>query len=124
MIVEFALYAGIFFYNFGAAYVLVIAITVISYSVFTVKTSNWRTIIRREMNRSDTEANTRAVDSLLNYETVKYFTNEKIELARFDHAIAQYEKSGINTSSALGWLSFGQAAIFSLGMMASMILWM
>jgi ATP-binding cassette subfamily B protein len=100
----------------------VIAITVISYSVFTVKTSNWRTIIRREMNRSDTEANTRAVDSLLNYETVKYFTNEKIELARFDHAIAQYEQSGIKTSTSLGWLNFGQAAIFSLGMMASMLL--
>ena len=122
VIFEFALYAGIFFYNFGAAYVLVIAITVISYSVFTVKTSNWRTIIRREMNRSDTEANTRAVDSLLNYETVKYFTNEKIELARFDHAIAQYEQSGIKTSTSLGWLNFGQAAIFSLGMMASMLL--
>jgi ATP-binding cassette subfamily B protein len=122
VIFEFALYAGIFFYNFGVAYVLVIAITVISYSVFTVKTSNWRTIIRREMNRSDTEANTRAVDSLLNYETVKYFTNEKIELARFDHAIAQYEKAGIKTSTSLGWLNFGQAAIFSLGMMASMLL--
>ena len=102
VIFEFALYAGIFFYNFGVAYVLVIVITVISYSVFTVKTSNWRTIIRREMNRSDTEANTRAVDSLLNYETVKYFTNEKIELARFDHAVAQYEKSGIKTSTSLG----------------------
>ena len=122
VIFEFALYAGIFFYNFGAAYVLVIAITVVSYSVFTVKTSNWRTVIRREMNRSDTEANTRAVDSLLNYETVKYFTNEKTELARFDQAIAQYEKAGIRTSTSLGWLNFGQAAIFSLGMMASMLL--
>jgi ATP-binding cassette subfamily B protein len=74
------------------------------------------------MNRSDTESNTRAVDSLLNYETVKYFTNEKIELARFDQAIAQYEKAGIKTSTSLGWLNFGQAAIFSLGMMASMLL--
>ena len=122
VIFEFALYAGIFFYNFGAVYVLFIAITVVSYSVFTVKTSNWRTVIRREMNRSDTEANTHAVDSLLNYETVKYFTNEKTELARFDHAIAQYEKAGIKTSTSLGWLNFGQAAIFSLGMTASMLL--
>ena len=122
VIFEFALYAGIFFYNFGAVYVLVIAITVVSYSVFTVKTSNWRTVIRREMNRSDTEANTRAVDSLLNYETVKYFSNEKTELARFDHAIAQYEKASIKTSTSLGWLNFGQAAIFSLGMTASMLL--
>ena len=122
VIFEFALYVGIFSYNFGAAYVLVIAITVVSYSAFTVKTSNWRTVIRREMNRSDTEANTRAVDSLLNYETVKYFTNEKTELARFDHAIAQYEKAGIKTSTSLGWLNFGQAAIFSLGMTASMLL--
>ena len=122
VIFEFALYVGIFSYNFGAAYVLVIAITVVSYSVFTVKTSNWRTVIRREMNRSDTEANTRAVDSLLNYETVKIFANEKIELARFDHAIAQYEKAGIKSSTSLGWLNFGQAAIFALGMMTSMLL--
>jgi ABC-type transport system involved in Fe-S cluster assembly fused permease/ATPase subunit len=122
VIFEFALYAGIFFYNFGIAYVVVIAVTVVSYSVFTVKTSDWRTIIRREMNRADTEANTRAIDSLLNYETVKYFTNEKTELMRFDQAIAQYEKGGIRTSTSLGWLNFGQASIFSLGMMASMLL--
>jgi ABC-type transport system involved in Fe-S cluster assembly fused permease/ATPase subunit len=122
VIFEFTLYAGIFFYNFGIAYVLVIAVTVVSYSVFTVKTSDWRTVIRREMNRADTEANTRAVDSLLNYETVKYFTNEKTELMRFDQAIAQYEKAGVRTSTSLGWLNFGQAAIFSLGMMASMLL--
>jgi ABC-type transport system involved in Fe-S cluster assembly fused permease/ATPase subunit len=122
VVFEFALYAGIFFYNFGIAYVVVIAVTVISYSVFTVKTSDWRTVIRREMNRADTEANTRAVDSLLNYETVKYFTNEKTELMRFDQAIAQYEKAGVRTSTSLGWLNFGQAAIFSLGMMASMLL--
>jgi ABC-type transport system involved in Fe-S cluster assembly fused permease/ATPase subunit len=122
VIFEFALYAFIFFYNFGIAYVVVIAITVVSYSVFTVKTSDWRTVIRREMNRADTEANTRAVDSLLNYETVKYFTNEKTELMRFDQAIAQYEKAGVRTSTSLGWLNFGQAAIFSLGMMASMLL--
>jgi len=122
VIFEFALYAGIFFYNFGIAYVVVIAITVVSYSVFTVKTSDWRTVIRREMNRADTEANTRAVDSFLNYETVKYFTNEKTELLRFDQAIAQYEKAGVRTSTSLGWLNFGQAAIFSLGMMASLLL--
>jgi ABC-type transport system involved in Fe-S cluster assembly fused permease/ATPase subunit len=122
VIFEFALYAAIFFYNFGFAYVVVIAATVVSYSVFTVKTSNWRTVIRREMNRADTEANTRAVDSLLNYETVKYFTNEKTELMRFDQAIAQYEKAGVRTSTSLGWLNFGQATIFSLGMMASMLL--
>jgi len=122
VIFEFALYAAIFFYNFGFAYVVVIVVTVVSYSVFTVKTSNWRTVIRREMNRADTEANTRAVDSLLNYETVKYFTNETTELKRFDQAIAQYEKAGVRTSTSLGWLNFGQAAIFSLGMMASMLL--
>jgi len=122
VVFEFALYAGIFLYNFGIAYVVVIAVTVFSYSVFTVKTSNWRTVIRREMNRADTEANTHAVDSLLNYETVKYFTNEKTELMRFNQAITQYEKAGVRTSTSLGWLNFGQATIFSLGMMASMLL--
>jgi ABC-type bacteriocin/lantibiotic exporter with double-glycine peptidase domain len=100
VIFEFALYACIFFYNFGIAYVFVIAVTVVSYSVFTVKTSDWRTVIRREMNRADTEANTRTVDSLLNYETVKYFTNEKTELMHFDQAIAQYEKASVRTSTS------------------------
>jgi len=122
VIFEFALYAGIFFYNFGIVYVVVMAVTIVSYSVFTVRTSDWRTVIRREMNQADTEANTRAVDSLLNYETVKYFTNEKTELMRFDQAIAQYQKASVRTSTSLGWLNFGQAAIFSLGMMASMLL--
>jgi len=122
VIIEFALYLGIFAYYFGWAYVVVIAITVCAYSVFTIKTSNWRTKIRREMNRSDTAANSKAVDALLNFETVKYFGNEAAEARRFDKSMAAYETAATRTWTSLGWLNFGQALIFSLGMLACMLL--
>ena len=122
VIFEFALYAGIFLYYFGWLYVLIIATTVAAYSIFTVKTSNWRTVIRRDMNRADTAANSSAIDSLLNFETVKYFGNEHAEAQRFDKSMQQYERAATLSTTSLGWLNFGQAAIFSLGMLASMIL--
>ena len=122
VIFEFTLYAGIFFYYFGIFYVLVIAITVLVYSIYTIKTSDWRTIIRREMNRADTAAHARAIDSMLNYETVKYFGNEQSEAVRFDRSMQQYEIAAVHSSTSLGWLNFGQAAIFSVGMMVSMLM--
>src|SRR5690606_35209187 len=75
-VLEFALTAGIFAYNYGWRYVAVVALTVAVYVWFTVKASDWRIAIRRDMNDSDTDANTKAIDSLLNFETVKYFGNE------------------------------------------------
>jgi len=122
VIIEFALYLGIFAYYFGWAYVAVIAVTVCAYSVFTVKTSDWRTKIRRDMNQSDTAANSKAVDALLNFETVKYFGNEAAEARRFDRSMAQYEAAATKTWTSLGWLNFGQALIFALGMLGCMIL--
>ena len=83
-LLEFLLTAIIFGVTYGASYVLVVALTVVAYSWFTVKASDWRIGIRREMNDSDTEANTKAIDSLLNFETVKYFGNETMEADRFD----------------------------------------
>ncbi|TGV79317.1 ABC transporter ATP-binding protein/permease, partial [Mesorhizobium sp. M2D.F.Ca.ET.145.01.1.1] len=83
-ILEFALTAGIFGFTYGWKYVAVVAITVCLYVWFTVKASDWRISIRRDMNDSDTDANTKAIDSLLNFETVKYFTNERMEAERFD----------------------------------------
>ncbi len=121
-ILEFALYAGIFAYYFGWLYVVVIALTVWAYSWFTIKASDWRIQIRRDMNNSDTEANSKAIDSLLNYETVKYFGNEKMESDRFDVSMAGYEKAATKTWTSLGWLNFGQTVIFSIGMLACMVM--
>ena len=119
-ILEFALYAGIFAYYFGWIYVVVIAITVWAYSWFTIKASDWRIQIRRDMNQSDTDANSKAIDSLLNYETVKYFGNEEMEATRFDASMAGYERAATKTWTSLGWLNFGQTVIFSIGMMVCM----
>ena len=122
VVLEFALYAGIFYFYFGFFFVVVMGITVVLYSVYTVKTSNWRAIIRRDMNLADTTAHSKAVDSLLNYETVKYFGNEAGEAQRFDQSMQQYEGAAIRSTTSLGWLNFGQTTIFAIGMMISMML--
>lgn len=121
-LLEFLLTAIIFGVTYGASYVLVVALTVVAYSWFTVKASDWRIAIRREMNDSDTEANTKAIDSLLNFETVKYFGNETMEADRFDRSMARYESAATKTWTSLGWLNFGQGVIFSLGMGAAMVM--
>jgi len=121
-ILEFALYTGIFAWYFGWIYVVVIAVTVWAYSWFTIWASDWRIKIRRDMNDSDTEANSKAVDSLLNYETVKYFGNERMEADRFDQSMAKYEVAATKTWTSLGWLNFGQTVIFSIGTVICMIL--
>jgi ATP-binding cassette subfamily B protein len=82
--------------------------------------SDWRIAIRREMNDSDTDANTKAIDSLLNFETVKYFGNEMMEARRFDRSMARYEAAATKTWTSLGWLNFGQGVIFSIGMAVCM----
>ncbi|TIV31354.1 MAG: ABC transporter ATP-binding protein/permease, partial [Mesorhizobium sp.] len=114
-ILEFALTAGIFAFTYGWKYVAVVAVTVWLYVWFTVKASDWRISIRRDMNDSDTDANTKAIDSLLNFETVKYFTNERMEAERFDRSMARYEIAATKTWTSLGWLNFGQGLIFGLG---------
>ncbi len=119
-VLEFALTAIIFWVTYGWIYVAIIAATVWLYTWFTVRASDWRIAIRREMNDSDTEANTKAIDSLLNYETVKYFNNEKMEAERFDRSMARYEDAATRTWTSLGWLNFGQGVIFGVGMAAVM----
>ena len=115
-LIEFALTAAIFAWAYGWLYVATIAVTVWLYSWFTVWASDWRMAIRREMNDSDTDANTKAVDSLLNFETVKYFGNETMEATRFDRSMARYERAATRTWTSLGWLNFGQGLIFGIGM--------
>src|SRR5262249_44630317 len=109
-------------YYFGWIYVLVVLVTVALYVVFTFWASERRIAIRRDMNDSDTEAHAKAVDSLLNYETVKYFGNEAHEARRFDASMARYEKAAIRTFPSLGWLTSGQAVIFTLGTVICMLL--
>jgi len=100
--------------------VAIVLVTVAVYMWFTFAASEWRISIRREMNDSDTEANTKAIDSLLNFETVKYFGNEDLEARRFDKSMARYERAAIKTYYSLGVLNTGQAAIFTAGMTAVM----
>ncbi len=114
-ILEFALTAGIFAFTYGWKYVAVVALTVCVYVWFTVRASDWRISIRRDMNDSDTDANTKAIDSLLNFETVKYFNNEAMEAERFDRSMARYEMAATRIWTSLGWLNFGQGIIFGLG---------
>lgn len=121
-ILEFALTAVIFAFAYGISYLLVVAATVWLYTWFTIKASDWRINIRREMNDSDTDANTKAIDSLLNFETVKYFGNENMEAKRFDASMARYEKAATQTWTSLGWLNFGQAVIFGVGMAVVMVM--
>src|SRR4029078_2123514 len=92
---EFVLAAAIITYQFDWTYLVVIAVTVVFYVWFTVKISDWRMKIRRAITESDQHAHSKAIDSLLNFETVKYFGNEKMEAGRYDRAMARYEKAAI-----------------------------
>ncbi|WP_062011715.1 ABC transporter ATP-binding protein/permease [Aureimonas sp. AU4] len=121
-LLEFALTAAIFGFTYGVSYLVVVTATVVLYGWFTIKASDWRIAIRREMNASDTDANTKAIDSLLNFETVKYFGNEGMEAERFDRSMARYEKAATQTWTSLGWLNFGQGVIFSTGMGTAMVM--
>ncbi len=113
----------IFGFAYGWSYVVITAVTVWFYIWFTVRASDWRIAIRREMNESDTEANTKAIDWLLNFETVKYFGNEENgSRTASTSSMARYEPRPTKTWTSLGWLNFGQGLIFGIGMLAMM--WM
>ena len=115
-LVEFVIVGGIFVYMFGVTLLGALLVTIWLYIWFTIRASNWRIGIRRDMNESDTDANSKAVDSLLNYETVKYFGNEELEGRRYDASMARYERSAISMWTSLGLLNFGQGMIFWTGM--------
>lgn len=115
-LLQFVLMAGVIAYQFDWIYVVVVVALVVFYVWFSAKVSSWRIDIRRAMNESDNEAHSKAIDSLLNFETVKYFGNEELEAQRFDRSMASYEKSAVRTWISLAWLNFGQITIFSTGM--------
>jgi ATP-binding cassette subfamily B protein len=121
-LIEFLLTAAIFWWTYGFSYLAVTAFTVWAYIWFTIRASDWRIGIRRAMNDSDTDANTKAIDSLLNFETVKYFGNEEMEAKRFDASMARYEKSATQVWTSLGWLNFGQGVIFGIGTAVIMVM--
>jgi len=121
-IIELVLVCVILAYAFDIWYSVVTAVTVIVYMVFTFAVTEWRTRFRREMNDLDTEANTKAVDSLLNYETVKYFGNEEHETRRFDRSMTGYERAAIRTATSLSLLNTGQTLIFSTGLTLLMLM--
>jgi len=120
--VELLMISALVAWYFGWIYVVAVLVTVAFYVWFTFWASERRIAIRRDMNESDTEAHSKAVDSLLNYETVKYFGNEELEARRFDSSMARYEKAAIRTYSSLGVLNTGQAIIFTIGTVICMLL--
>jgi len=118
--VEFVLILAVFFFQFDWRYTAAVAAMIFAYTAFTFSATNWRIGIRRSMNESDTDANTKALDSLLNYETVKYFGAEAREARRYDKSMARYEQTSIKSYTSLTFLNFGQALIFTLGLTAAM----
>src|SRR5471032_1539325 len=121
-IVEVSLLMAVLLWQFDWRYVLVTMITVVVYMYYTYVATEWRIEIRRRMNDSDTEANTKAIDSLLNYETVKYFSAEEREASRYDHSMEGYERASVKTYTSLAVLNTGQAIIFTIGLTATMLM--
>jgi ATP-binding cassette, subfamily B, heavy metal transporter len=121
-VVEVTLLMGVLLWQFDWRYVLATLITVVAFMFFTYAATEWRIEIRRKMNDSDTEANTKAIDSLLNYETVKYFGSEAREAARYDRSMERYEQASVKTYTSLAVLNTGQALIFTFGLTATMLM--
>jgi len=121
-IVELVLIVAVLLLHFDWRYVAVIAATVICYMLFTWYATEWRINIRRRMNESDSDANAKAIDSLLNYETVKYFSAEAREAKRYDRAMARYEDASVKAYVSLAVLNAGQAVIFTIGLTGAMAL--
>lgn len=121
-IVEVSLLMAVLLWQFDWRYVVVTLITVTLYMYYTYIATEWRIGIRRKMNDSDTEANTKAIDSLLNYETVKYFSAEAREAQRYDRSVERYEEASVRSYTSLAVLNTGQAVIFTLGLTATMLM--
>jgi len=119
---EISLVCGILTYQYGWQFALITGTTMTAYSVFTIMTTSWRTKFRKQANAADNKAATVAVDSMINYEAVKYFNNEKYEVGRYDKALKDYEKASIKVATSLAFLNSGQNIIFSSALTAMMYL--
>ncbi|MAU42076.1 MAG: metal ABC transporter permease [Kordiimonas sp.] len=121
-LLELVIISVAFWINFGVLYAVVTFVSLSGYILFTVKVTDWRLKYRREMNREDNEANTKAIDSLINFETVKYFNNEHHEVSRFNSAMRRYEEAGIKSQTSLAFLNIGQGLIISVGLITVMLM--
>jgi ATP-binding cassette, subfamily B, heavy metal transporter len=121
-IIELLLIVAVLMWQFDWRYVAAIMATVAVYMTYTYRATEWRIGIRRKMNDSDTDANVKAIDSLLNYETVKYFSAEEREAARYDRSMAHYEDASVRAYTSLAVLNAGQAVIFTCGLAAVMVM--
>jgi len=115
-LIEVALIVAVLLFEFDWRYVVIVLATIVLYMAYTYYATEWRIGIRRRMNESDTDANTKAIDSLLNYETVKYFSAEEREAARYDRSMARYEDASVSSYTSLAVLNAGQAVIFTIGL--------
>ena len=122
LILELLMIAAILFFVFDVWYLLVVVSTISIYILFTFKVTEWRVQIRKEMNDQDTDANQKAIDSLLNFETVKYFGAEHREAMRYDESMKGYEAAALKTSYSLAFLNFGQSVLITSGLVIVMVL--
>ncbi|PWA95964.1 ABC transporter of the mitochondrion 1 [Artemisia annua] len=121
-ILEISMVAGILAYKFGAPFAWITALSFATYVAFTLTITQWRTKFRKVMNKADNDASTRAIDSLINYETVKYFNNEQYEAEEYDKYLKRYEDAALKTQRSLAMLNFGQSLVFSTALSAAMVL--
>ncbi|CAB16305.2 mitochondrial iron-sulfur cluster exporter Atm1 [Schizosaccharomyces pombe] len=110
---EIAMVSGILTYKYGPSFSAIAATTVALYALFTVRTTSWRTVFRRQANAADSKASAAAIESLINYEAVKTFNNESYEMSRYEKHLSAYEKANVKVASSLAFLNSGQAIIFS-----------
>ena len=122
LVLELLLTLGVLFWLFDVWYMLVVAVTIVLYVWFTFAVTEWRVKIRKVMNDQDTDANQKAIDSLLNYETVKYFNAEEREAGRYDRAMAGYEEAAVRTNNSLAFLNFGQGFLITAGLVIVMVM--
>ncbi|MFN4172802.1 MAG: ABCB family ABC transporter ATP-binding protein/permease [Pseudorhodobacter sp.] len=122
LILELTMVAVIFAVVFGFSYMAVVVVTIALYVTFTLRVTEWRVRIRKEMNDQDTDANQKAIDSLLNFETVKYFGAEAREAGRYDGAMQQYEVAAVKTGQSLSFLNFGQSLLITSGLVIVMVM--
>jgi ATP-binding cassette, subfamily B, heavy metal transporter len=120
-LIELSLVAGILAWNYDWSFVVITLATLLIYIGYTIFVTEWRTAFRKEMNELDSKANSKAVDSLLNYETVKYFGNEHFESDRYDQSLQRWEKAAVRSQTSLSLLNLGQSLFIAAG--ASLVMW-